>query len=58
MIRKFGASIEEHHGQSFPKNTEHIKKDGTKEESWWYKRHNKMKELLKEQEAKAQKKQC
>lgn len=55
-IEKFGASIEEHHGQSFPKNAEHTKKDGTKEESWWYKRHKKMKELLKEQEAKAQKK--
>ena len=55
-IEKFGASIEEHIGQGFPKEEKNTKKSGKKEESWWYKRHKRMEELIKEQEVKAQKK--
>ncbi len=54
-IEKFGASIEEHLGQSFPKDTENTNKSDKNEESWWQKRHRKTKELLKEQEIKARK---
>ncbi len=55
-IEKFGASIDEHLGQSIPKNAEGTKKTGKAEESWWYKRHKKIQELLEEQVVDAQKK--
>ena len=54
-IEKFGASIEEHIGQGIPKDTQSTKKANKKDESWWYKRHTKMQELLAEQEINAQK---
>lgn len=53
-IEKFGASIEEHRGESIPMNTtKDTKNTGKPEESWWYKRHKRMKELIKEQEEEA-----
>ena len=55
-IEKFGASIDEHLGQGIPQNTEGTKKTGKTEESWWYKRHKKIQELLEEQVVDAQKK--
>ena len=56
IMEHFGASIEEHHGEGFSKSvsgghSEHVKD----EESWWTKRHKRMKKHLKEQAAKAQK---
>ena len=50
-IEKFGASIEEHLGQGFPKDNPTAEKSERKEESWWYKRHKRMKQLIKEQNA-------
>lgn len=55
-IEKFGASIEEHIGQGVPKDVESPEKTEKEEESWWYKRHKRMKELIKEQEKEALKK--
>lgn len=55
-IEKFGATIEEHIGQGFPKDTGNKNKIDKKEDSWWYKRNKKMEELIKEQEVNAQKK--
>ena len=55
-IEKFGASIDEHLGQGIPKNTEGTKKTAKTEESWWYKRHKKIQELLEEQVVDSQKK--
>lgn len=53
-IEKFGASIEEHRGEGIPMNTTgNTKKTEKPEESWWYKRHKRMKELIKEQEEEA-----
>ena len=53
-IEKFGSSIEEHRGEGIPMNTtENTKKTEKPEESWWYKRHKRMKELIKEQEEEA-----
>lgn len=56
VIEHFGASIEEHLGQSFSKSA--ISSSGPKtaddEESWWTKRHKRMKKLLKEQAVVAQ----
>lgn len=52
-IEKFGASIDEHLGQGFPADSPETEKTGSKEESWWYKRHKKMKQLIKEQSADA-----
>lgn len=46
----FGASIDEHHGQSFSKAV--FKNDNSSnddDEDWWIKRHKRMKKLLKEQ---------
>lgn len=57
-IESFGASIEEHHGQSFSmkrpgsKSKSFGKKDD--KESWWEKRRKRMREFMKEQEKKAQ----
>ena len=49
-VEKFGASIEEHHGQSVgstepTKSTKRLRN----EKSWWDKRHERMEELLKEE---------
>ena len=52
-IEKFGASIEEHHGEGIPMNSESPKKSEKKEESWWMTRHKKMKELMKTQQEEA-----
>lgn len=52
---KFGASIEAHIGQSVSKGTGPSETVTDKKDSWWYKRHKKMKEQIKEQEARAQK---
>lgn len=56
LIEKFGASIEEHHGDGIPMNTESPKKSQKKEDSWWIKRHKRMKELMKAQQEAARKK--
>lgn len=46
---KFGASIEEHIGQSVPMSSPKGKSDSdSDEESWWVKRHKRMKELIAE----------
>lgn len=48
---KFGDSIEQHIGQSVPTNSGSSKKtDGSDEESWWVRRHKKLKELIELQE--------
>ncbi len=46
---KFGASIEEHIGQSISKAALDGDRDDDDEESWWQKRHKKMKKLLAQQ---------
>ena len=56
-VEKFGASIEEHIGQSVgtsgpSSSSNHVKN----EKSWWEKRHEKMEELMEEQAKKAMKK--
>lgn len=56
-VEKFGASIEEHIGQSVGtsgpgSSSNHVKS----EKSWWEKRHEKMEELIEEQAKKAMKK--
>ncbi|MDE7423100.1 MAG: hypothetical protein K2N51_05330 [Lachnospiraceae bacterium] len=56
-VEKFGASIEEHIGQSVGtsgpgSSSNHVKN----EKSWWEKRHEKMEELIEEQAKKAMKK--
>ncbi len=56
-VEKFGASIEEHIGQSVGTSgpsgsSNHVKN----EKSWWEKRHEKMEELMEEQAKKAMKK--
>lgn len=49
-IEKFGASIEEHHGQGIPlSRIEGKKAKDEDEESWWQKRHKRIEELLAEQ---------
>lgn len=55
-FEKFGATIEEHHGEGFNVFPEDSGVSGKKEESWWYKRHKKMEELLKKQGEEAHKK--
>lgn len=54
-IEKFGASIEEHHGQSFPMQEPGRKQPGSgkDEESWWDKRQKRSKEYMKKQIKKA-----
>lgn len=56
-VEKFGASIEEHIGQSVgtsgPGSSSNIVKN---DKSWWEKRHEKMEELMEEQAEKAMKK--
>ncbi len=45
----FGASIDEHLGQSFPMNNSAAKNaSGEDEESWWEKRHKRYEEMLEE----------
>lgn len=48
----FGASIEEHHGEGYSKSASKSKSDEDDEESWWSKRHKRMKEVWEEQAAK------
>jgi hypothetical protein len=53
----FGASIDEHLGQSYPMgNTGTKKSSKDKDESWWNKRYKEMAEIMKQQEANAYKK--
>lgn len=47
-IENFGASIEEHHGMSY-NVTPNKNSERDDEESWWMKRHKRMKELIAEQ---------
>ncbi len=56
-VEKFGASIEEHIGQSVGTSGPGSSSSNVKnEKSWWEKRHEKMEELLEEQTKKALKK--
>ncbi|MCM1128150.1 MAG: hypothetical protein NC429_16985 [Lachnospiraceae bacterium] len=51
---QFGASIEEHLGQSVPMNSSGSKaSSASDEEDWWEKRHKKLEEFLEQQEKKA-----
>lgn len=53
----FGASIDEHLGESYPMgNTGTKKSSKDKDESWWNKRYKEMAEIMKQQEANAYKK--
>ena len=53
-IEKFGASFEEHLGQSFSTSgASGSSKRSNNEKSWWEKRHEKMEELMEAQIAKA-----
>lgn len=45
----FGASIDEHLGQSFSKTVFKSNSSDNDDEDWWIKRHKRMKKLLKEQ---------
>lgn len=49
-VEKFGASIEEHHGQGFSVNRSEKKKE---EKSWWEKRHERFEEMIEEQTKRA-----
>lgn len=50
-MEKFGDSIEQHLGQSVPMSTGNSKKThDSDEESWWVRRHKRLKELLELQE--------
>ncbi len=50
VIEHFGASIEEHHGEGFSKSDAGSGMETEREqESWWDKRHKRMKKALKEQ---------
>lgn len=52
---QFGASIEEHLGQSVPMDNSSKKAQAdSDEEDWWTKRHKKLEEFLEQQEMKAQ----
>ncbi|HBI60749.1 MAG TPA: hypothetical protein DDY31_05985, partial [Lachnospiraceae bacterium] len=56
-VEKFGASIEEHIGQSVGTSGPSSNSNNVKnEKSWWEKRHEKMEELMEEQAEKAMKK--
>ena len=56
-VEKFGASIEEHLGQSVGTSGPGSSSNRAKnEKSWWEKRHEKMEELMEEQAKKAMKK--
>lgn len=56
-VEKFGASIEEHIGQSVGTSGLGSSSNNVKnEKSWWEKRHEKMEELMEEQAKKAMKK--
>ena len=52
ISERFGASIDEHHGQGFSKavfKDDSSDNDDDEEEDWWIKRHKRMKKLLKTQ---------
>lgn len=51
-VERFGASIEEHRGDGFNKSASGSSASDD-EESWWKKRHQKIKELISEQEKNA-----
>lgn len=53
---KFGDSIEQHIGQSVPASSGSNRKTDTEEESWWVRRHKKLKELIALQEKAAREK--
>lgn len=57
IIEKFGASIDEHHGVGYTKSsvTGSDSKDSDSLDTWWIKRHKRMKKIIKEQGLKAQK---
>lgn len=55
-VEKFGASIEEHHGVGYSKALDNPKED--EDESWWKKRHERLKEILEEQVKKTQSKKA
>lgn len=52
-IEKFGASIEEHIGRSFNRDTGSAEKgkNRKKDDSWWYRRHMRIKQIIQEQSA-------
>lgn len=52
ISERFGASIDEHHGEGFSKaafKSNSSDNDDDEEEDWWIKRHKRMKKLMKEQ---------
>lgn len=53
---KFGDSIEQHIGQSVPASSGSSRKTDAEEESWWVRRHKKLKELIALQEKAAREK--
>lgn len=58
VIEHFGASIEEHHGEGYSKSDTGSggSKTEREQESWWDKRHKRMKKALKEQAIRDQEK--
>ena len=58
IIEKFGASIDEHNGVGYSKSsvTKSDTEDSDPLDSWWIKRHKRMKKMIHEQGLKAQKK--
>lgn len=52
-IEKFGATIEEHIGHSFARDTGSAEKEKSKkkDESWWYRRHMRIRQIIQEQSA-------
>lgn len=61
-VENFGASIEEHHGESMAKTSRADSPNAYDEESWWEKRHKKFEEMMEtymketQEKAKAQRK--
>lgn len=57
IIEKFGATIDEHHGVGYSKSsvTGADKEDSDSLDSWWIKRHKRMKKIIQEQSLKARK---
>lgn len=45
-VENFGASIEEHHGESMAKTSRADSSNADDEESWWEKRHKKFEEMM------------
>ena len=55
ITEHFGASIEEHHGEGYSKSILNNKSKRNDEESWWLKRHKRIKAFVKDQAIKARK---